>query len=68
LNELDISYNKISTLEKGWPIMNSLRRLFLTGNNLGGNLNGGAFRNLQSLAQIGLAKNNLTEVKQCCNS
>jgi hypothetical protein len=42
--------------------MNSLLRLDLSNNSLGGSLGRGSFENLQALQAVNLANNNLTEV------
>ncbi|ODN04661.1 Insulin-like growth factor-binding protein complex acid labile subunit [Orchesella cincta] len=62
LNGLNLANNEITSLSKAWPTMNALQRLDLSGNQLGGNLPGGAFDNLGALSKISLADNNITEV------
>ncbi|CAL8085006.1 unnamed protein product [Orchesella dallaii] len=62
LNGLNLANNEISSLSKAWPTMNSLQRLDLSGNQLGGNLPGGSFDGLGALSKLSLADNNITEI------
>ncbi|CAG7828903.1 unnamed protein product [Allacma fusca] len=62
LTSLNLSNNEITSLSKAWPTMNSLLRLDLSGNELGGNLERGSFQNLATLQAVDLSANNITEI------